>query len=159
MNKIKNYIGEIVFTLVLLTILVLYMIDVYSASGKVNNLLMIFPIGFITIGLFAIAIITLAVKVKKYTKDIETPKFGKKELKIIASMVIYFFYSVAIMAIGFDAGTFLFVMAMLLLQGERTPLKLILFPLIFSVLVSIFFSLMIPYPMPMLLNYEIFQIF
>jgi len=135
--------------------------DVYRASSSVENILMIFPIGIITIILFVIAVSVLVRKITKHnlTKDGAVQVFGRKELKIVISMTIYFLYSIAIIYIGFDIGTFLFIVAMLLLQGERSILKLILFPFIFSVLVSFFFSLMIPYPMPMFLNFEAINIF
>lgn len=160
MDKIKLYIGEIIFTAVLLLILVLYMADVYEASSAVENLLMIFPIGAVTLVLFALAGIALIKKIATHRKEDGKPQsFGRKELKIVLSMVIYALYTAIIMFVGFDAGTFLFIIAMLLLQGERSLVKLIAFPLIFSVIASFFFSLMIPYPMPMLLNFDFLNLF
>jgi hypothetical protein len=59
--------------------------------------------------------------------------------------------------IGFDLATFLFMMVLMFLQGERRFLWLGGFSLVFSVLVSLFFEYMIPYPMPMLLGREFFE--
>jgi putative tricarboxylic transport membrane protein len=59
--------------------------------------------------------------------------------------------------IGFDAATFLFIAAMMFLQGERRIGWLAGFSLCFAFLVSLFFEYMIPYPMPMLVGKEMIE--
>ncbi len=160
MNKIRQNAAELMLVLSIAVIIVWYMMDAYAASSKVANLLLIVPIGVISLGfLFAIAIRILPGFLKPEEGD--SPTESKKEeqtrengKKIFLAMALLALYVLIIPTIGFDIATFLFIGVMMFVQGERKWAWLIVFPLIFSFLVSQFFSAMIPYPMPMAIQQE-----
>lgn len=163
MRVIKQHIGEIFITTFLLLLVIWYATDAFTASQQVENLLLIVPIGILTISLTSIALFQLFKKIRiqtpEKTDEIEEKQKSEKEGNkiIFISMFLYLIYGLAIIPIGFDVATFIFIAAMMFLQGERKLGLLIIYPLIFSVLVSTFFSAMIPYPMPMLFGIEFFQ--
>ncbi len=81
----------------------------------------------------------------------------KKPVSVIGAMAVLAGFVLSMDWIGFDAATFLFMIALMFLQGERRPLWLSCFPAVFAILVSLFFEYMIPYPMPMLLGREFLE--
>jgi len=63
---------------------------------------------------------------------------------------LFFAYVVSLKWLGFDAGTFLFVSLFLWFHGERRWPWAFGYGLCLAVVLSLFFSKMLPYPMPML---------
>ena len=89
-----------------------------------------------------------------FIQEEDGEKKEKKDVSVIAAMAILGGYILSMDWIGFDVATFLFIAALMFLQGERRIAWLAGFSLVFAFLVSIFFEYMIPYPMPMLLGKE-----
>lgn len=162
MKTKRQYVADLMVISILAAVVIWYMMDAYGASSKIANLLLIFPIGFISLFFLAgIAFQTIPKLIRnskrKEESPIKEPKNNVEEgdiKKVIAAMVLLVFYVLLLSFVGFDVVTFLFVSSMLFIQGERRPFWLIVFPLIFSLVVSQFFSAMIPYPMPMALQTE-----
>ena len=160
MKTIRQYTAELMLVLSIAVITIWYMMDAYAASSKVANLLLIVPIGVISLGFLIAIVIQVLTEVFKPAK-VDSQTESKKEAqtqenvkKIFLAMVLLALYVLIIPTIGFDIATFLFIGVMLFAQGERKWTWLIVFPLIFSFLVSQFFSAMIPYPMPMAIQQE-----
>ena len=66
-------------------------------------------------------------------------------------MGLFSAYVLTLNWLGFDVGTALFVGAFLWLQGERRLRWLVGYSLAFALVLTLFFSRMLPYPMPTLL--------
>jgi hypothetical protein len=70
-------------------------------------------------------------------------------LSVLPVIILFAVYVLSLEWVGFDVGTVLFVASFLFLQGERRVTWLIAYSLVFGILVALFFSYMLPYPMPM----------
>lgn len=161
MKLSKQNIADITIVIFLFTIVILYLGDAYQASSKVSNLLLIVPVSIIS-GVFLVGIliqIGISVFANQKSLPVETEDKDEKQTsseikKIFSAMGLLAVFTLTINPLGFDVASFLFISLMLLLQGERRLSWLIGYPLVFSLLVSQFFSAMIPYPMPVLIQQE-----
>lgn len=135
-----------------------YLSDTYRASSSIENLLLILPAAAVVI-LLSLWIIARSLLGKSQNKPpLETKEQPeKKPVSVLAAMAILAGFVLSMDWIGFDAATFLFMAALMFLQGERRPFWLGGFSFTFAILVSLFFEYMIPYPMPMLLGKEFFE--
>lgn len=153
--------AELGIPIFFLAISIWYLIDAYRASATTENLLLILPAGIVVIGLSLWILVTSLLNKESAEpvpeKEKEEEKKEKKEVSIIGAMMILAGYVLSMNYIGFDVATFLFIAALMFLQGERRIGMLAGFSLIFSFLVSIFFQYMIPYPMPMLIGKEVIE--
>lgn len=138
-----------------------YLTDAYQASSSTENLLLILPAAVVVI-LLCLWVIgsTLFRSLRSEPQEAEAdaekqPK--KKQVSVFGAMCILAGFVLSMDWIGFDVATFLFMVALMFLQGERRPFWLGVFPLGFAILVSLFFEYMIPYPMPMLLGREFIE--
>ncbi len=161
MKQQRWLLSELALAGFFLVISVWYLWDAYRASARVENLLLILPAAVVVMLLCGWIIGGFLVHAGRRTETYlrrcrETPK-EKKPVSVFGAMCILAAYVLCMDWIGFDLATFLFMMALMFLQGERRPLWLGGFSLLFSVLVSLFFEYMIPYPMPMLLGKEFFE--
>lgn len=140
-----------------LIITVWYLADSYKASATTENLLLILPAAAVVIALclwIGLASLRSATSDDTAIQEEDGEKKEKKDVSVIAAMAILAGYILSMDWIGFDVATFLFIAALMFLQGERRIAWLAGFSLVFALLVSIFFEYMIPYPMPMLLGKE-----
>ncbi len=166
MKTLKQNAADLTLALVIAAVVVWYMIDAYNASTKVANLLLIVPIGLISLAFLAGILIQIIPRFFAPTADKSSAGSSQTDAddnneegteKIFPAMGLLALYVLALSFIGFDIATCLFVGAMLFVQGERRPFWLIGFPIIFSFLVSLFFVAMIPYPMPMAIQLDWFS--
>lgn len=141
-----------------------YFLDAYRASSSTENMLLILPAAAVVIGLCLWIIITILYNDSRSSSaqslDEEkkpSEKSEKKPVSVLGAMFILACFVLSMDWIGFDVATFLFMSALMFLQGERRFIWLGGFSLIFAVLVSLFFEYMIPYPMPMLLGREFIE--
>lgn len=140
-----------------------YLIDAYRASSRVENLLLILPAATVVI-LLCVWIMGSFVyhtlkKTEVYRQKCAEQPAEKKKVSVFGAMCILSVYILIMDWIGFDVATFLFMVALMFLQGERRVVWLGGFSLLFALLVSLFFEYMIPYPMPMLLGREFIEKF
>lgn len=121
-----------------------YLWEAWTASSQIENLIFILPIALLALILCSIEFIKqLFIKKEKAEPALDSA------LAVFPVMVLFAVYVLSLEWLGFDLGTVLFVAAFLLLQGERRPIWLIAYSLVFGALVALFFSNMLPYPMPM----------
>lgn len=149
--------AELALPVLFLTVTVWYLVDSYRASATIENLLLILPTSVVVLTLCAwIALRTLVLTPSRQEEEalLEEEKPKEKKVSVLGAMIILAAYVLSMGFIGFDVATFLFIAALMFLQGERRIGWLIGFSLIFAFLVSLFFQYMIPYPMPMLLGKE-----
>ncbi len=70
---------------------------------------------------------------------------------VVVVFVVVVIVAVDVVIVGFDVGTFLFIGVFLWLHGEKRIFWLLAYSFVFSASVALFFSTILPYPMPMLL--------
>jgi putative tricarboxylic transport membrane protein len=157
--NIRSRLPEIILAGLFLILSCWYLNDAYSASASTENLLLILPAAIVVICLCLWIIGRALYEVTRAGTDQagDEEEKEKKSVSVFGAMSILAGFVLSMDWIGFDAATFLFMIALMFLQGERRPLWLSAFPAVFAILVSLFFEYMIPYPMPMLLGKEFLE--
>lgn len=129
-----------------------YAYDAYHASSSMNNLILVFPVALVVLILciyqFFIDIKT-AQKTQPAAKSQDKPK--DEVLTVIPVIVLFALYVLTLEYLGFDLGTVLFLAIFLIFHGERRIAWVLGYSLVYGFLVAYFFSMMLPYPMPMTL--------
>lgn len=143
-----------------------YLSDAYKASSSQENLLLILPASCVVIVLCLwiigstvyhhVAAVPPA-EAPTQEEDGEDGQEQKKQVSVPAAMAILAAFVLSMDWIGFDLATFVFLAALMFLQGERRIIWLGGFSAVFAFLISLFFEYMIPYPMPMLLGREFIE--
>ena len=135
---------DLIILLLLICIVVTYFWDAYSASTEVRNLILIMPITLLVLALCAI----------EFVRQVVKPDAEPSQLEPVSSVLpvisLFTVFVLTLPWLGFDVGTFFFVLAFLWLHGERRVPWALGYALVFAILIAWFFSLMLPYPMPML---------
>ena len=151
----KDKWAEMIFLGFWLILICYYLYDNYQASSSIDNQIFILPIGIVT--LILISLVCFEIIKEKHTNDSKEIKDKKKNERshlrtIMISMFLFLIYAFLITFIGFDFATFLFVLLMLVIQGERRLKILLIFPIVFAFISSQFFFVFTSYPMPMLIE-------
>jgi putative tricarboxylic transport membrane protein len=135
----------LVVLLVLAGLVILYGLDAYSASSHVLNLILVLPV-------IAIVLVLCLVQFVIEIRDTEAEAPARESVADVAPVIgLFAAYVLTLQWLGFDIGTLLFVAAFLWLQGERRWHRLIGYSISLRVGLALFFSAMLPYPMPMLI--------
>ena len=142
----KHYLlADLALLLGLIALVAWYLFDAYSASTHIMNLMLIGPL----------AMLTLALCTLEFLHQLKKPTPPKEQLEsalvVIPVIALFAVYVLTLEWLGLDGGTFLFVASFLILRGERRWVWLFGYSLVFSSFVALFFSSMLPYPMPMLI--------
>ena len=141
----KHRITDLFVLLVLAGLVTLYCVDAVGASRNIYNLILVLPVtGLVLVLCLAQFVISL--------RAVRSPTEPKESVTHIIPVVTMFaVYILTLPWLGFDVGTFLFIAVFLWVHGERRWTWLLGYSIAFSFLVAIFFSKMLPYPMPMLI--------
>jgi len=141
----NNRVADLVVLLALASLVVLYGIDAYKASSEFLNLILVLP-------LIAIVLVLCLVQFIIELRDRKSDTPARESVADVAPVIgLFALYVLTLQWLGFDIGTMLFVAAFLWLQGERRWRWLIGYSMSLSFGLALFFSAMLPYPMPMLL--------
>ena len=141
----NNRVADLVVLLALASLVVLYGIDAYRASSEFLNLILVLP-------LIAIVLVLCLVQFIIELRDRKSDTPARESVADVAPVIgLFALYVLTLQWLGFDIGTMLFVAAFLWLQGERRWRWLIGYSMSLSFGLALFFSAMLPYPMPMLL--------
>jgi len=145
-NKANRYrIADLVVLLVLAGLVTLYGFDAYRASSAVLNLILVLPV-------IAIVLTLCLVQFVIELRDIKAEAPVRESVADVAPVIgLFAGYVLTLQWLGFDIGTMLFVATFLWLQGERRWHWLIGYSISLSFGLALFFSAMLPYPMPMLI--------
>ena len=120
-----------------------YLLDAYSINASMENLILIGPVGILTLGLCFAEFI-------RFLKNSEKSEEQEDNIRdVIPTMVIFSGYVLSLEYLGFDLGTILFIGIYLRVNGEKSWKWIVIYSLLFGILIPYFFSLMLPYPMPM----------
>ena len=140
-----NRVADLVVLLVLASLVVLYGIDAYQASSEFLNLILVLP-------LIAIVLVLCLVQFIIELRDRKSDTPARESVADVAPVIgLFALYVLTLQWLGFDIGTMLFVAAFLWMQGERRWRRLIGYSMSLGFGLALFFSTMLPYPMPMLL--------
>lgn len=145
MSLSKEKIANSIVILCLAAFVIWYGINTYNASSSLENNILILPV----------AIITLCLCIYEFFKtkeenDNQTQENEKDDvLAVLPVMVLFTLYIVTLEYLGFDVGTVLFLAVFLFYHGERRLPWLIGYSLVYGIAIAYFFSVMLPYPMPM----------
>jgi len=129
-----------------------YLADARAASTDVQNLLLIEPAAILAF-VFGACILREAVSITRAPPT----GFGRSRLRrsmlisIIGSMLLLAAYVGSMDFIGFDVATAAYILAMLLLLGERRPAVLLIGPILFAAVAVIGFQAVVSIPMPLAL--------
>jgi putative tricarboxylic transport membrane protein len=141
-----HQLGDLTVLVVLAGFVVWYFADAYKASSHVLNLILVLPVSLIVLTLCLVEFVRqiLLGKSEHDTASLEPVS------SVVPIVSLFTVYVLSLRWLGFDVGTALFVSASLWLHGERRPHWILGYAICFALLVSLLFSRMLPYPMPML---------
>ncbi len=140
-----NQIADLVVLIVLAVLVVAYYLEARSASAHILNLILILPVTGLTLLLCLIQFI-------RQILDRSTEAVSVESVKSVLPVISLFVgYTLTLPWLGFDVGTALFIAVFLWLHGERRLVWVFGYSLSFASLVSLFFTAMLPYPIPMLI--------
>ncbi len=144
-NKInKSRAADFVVLLVLASLVAAYAIDSYSASTEVLNLILVLPL---TIIVLVLCLIQFVAELRGPTS---IPPARDNVTDAAPVIGLFAVYVLSLNWLGFDVGTALFVAAFLWFHGERRLPWLLGYSIALGFALALFFSAMLPYPMPML---------
>jgi hypothetical protein len=127
--------------------------DAWLAQRDVENLIMIVPASAIAVILYVVVAAGCFRVVRDTDVSAATPRKPLARgvgVKIAGTMALLFVYVVAGPLIGFDVVTFAFLLAMLLLLGERRILILLIVPSLFCIVAIYCFATILNTPLPLL---------
>lgn len=128
--------------------------DAWRAQRDVENLIMIVPASAAALGFYAV-VAASCFRVTGGAPDAAGP--ARRALapgigrKIAGTMALLAAYAITGPTIGFDVASFVYVLLMLLLLGERRVVPLVLVPTVFCVVVIYSFATILSTPLPLLL--------
>jgi len=123
-----------------------YLLDAYNINASIENLILIGPVGILTLGLCFAEFIRFL----KNSENSENSEEQEESIRdVVPTMVIFSGYVLSLEYLGFDLGTILFMGIYLRINGEKRWRWIIIYSILFGILIPYFFSLMLPYPMPM----------
>jgi hypothetical protein len=131
-----------------------YCWDAWSATADVENLILILPATILVLVLYA-TIVRACVRARRSSDA--GPVLSRKPLdptiarKIAGTMAMLAALAILGPLVGFDVATYVYILAMLLLLGERRLPVLVLLPLLFCAFEIWGFNTILAIPLPMLL--------
>lgn len=143
--KQRHNLSDIAVLLILAALAIAYAVNWYSASSHILNTILVLPLTVLILICCAIQFFLTPGELQ------DEPGQSEPAGDQLLMMALFAAYVISLNWLGFDAGTFLFLTASLWLHGERRWLWLIGYAFAFASLISVFFSAMLPYPMPMLI--------
>lgn len=157
--------SHVLLLLSFLAAAVWYLTDTLGASERVENVIFVGPLALaaIALSLYILVRVLVDIRARPSREDAgpagagvdagvaRPPRGFVARWRAALVALLFTLYVTTLDAVGFDVGTFLFVMACLVVQGERNPLVFIGYPLVFAALVTCAFRLLVPYPFATLL--------
>jgi len=144
MNFSKERIANSIVILCLAAFVLWYAFDAHNASSGLENMILILPVAAVTLCLCIYDFFT-------YAEDTKEEKENKEDIKtVLPVMILFTLYVFTLEYLGFDIGTVLFIALFLFFHGETRWTWILGYSLVFGFLIAYFFSLMLPYPMPMM---------
>jgi hypothetical protein len=127
--------------------------DAWQAQADVENLILIVPVALAALAFYAV-VLAGCVRIGNAAEVSASPRAPLAKgmgLKIAVTMALLVAYVVLGPLVGFDVTSFAYILAMLLLHGERRPLVLLLVPTLFCIVAVYLFGSVLGTPLPLLL--------
>ncbi|MEM9208674.1 MAG: tripartite tricarboxylate transporter TctB family protein [Pseudomonadota bacterium] len=140
----RHRLADLGVLIALASLVTLYCIDAVQASRNIYNLIFVLPVSLLVLALCACQFVFAALKLSDESAPVEPIT------DVLPVMALFAGYVLTLNWVGFDVGTTLFLGVFLWMHGERRLIWLAAYSICFGFLISLFFSAMLPYPMPML---------
>lgn len=140
----KQRLTDLAVLLILAGLVLLYCYDAVRASTHVLNLIFVLPV---TAVVLVLCTIQFFLSLPEMHSAQEQQDSVTEVLPVVA---LFAFYVISLQWLGFDVGTCVFLGAYLWIHGERRLPWVLGYSISFGFAISMFFSMMLPYPMPML---------
>ena len=131
--------------------IVVYLIDAFQASSKVGNLILILPASILGL----ILCLLMAVSIWRQASNRGSPSAPpavreplSERLRPLVLLGLFTLYVLLLPLLGLDIGSLLFLILALIANGERRPVFIVLYSLVFAAVVTLLFKSILPYPMP-----------
>ena len=144
-NFTRHQKADILVLLALTSVVIWYLFDAYQASSHFANLILILPVSILVLILCLIEFISQLRGLHQPPPDLDPIS------SMLPVIILFIAFVLSLEWLGFDVGTFAFIAAFLWLHGERRIVWILGYSISFALLMSLFFSAMLPYPMPMLI--------
>jgi hypothetical protein len=149
--------GHLIFLAAIGAWVLWYLLDAISASLNIHNLLLVAPLAVVALCLCLVILPQCFRRAGEFEAEPSAPgahgasALGSTSLRKLApvgGLVVALGLYVSLLSfIGFDVATWLFVLATMLICGERRWLPLALYPLLVSLVLIGAFRVLLPYPM------------
>jgi hypothetical protein len=149
-SKIAVDVPHLAFVTAIVAWCVWFCRDAWLARADVENLIMIVPAS-VAAGMLYIFVAAGCFRVVGHAASFETrrPLDSGVGVKIAGTMALLAALVVAGPLIGFDVASFVYILATLLLLGERRITVLLLVPALFCIVVIYCFDAILPIPLPL----------
>ena len=147
--------GHIAFVTAIAVICLIYVIDTLSVSHHINNTILVVPAAGLILLLYVWVVIS-EIRIRRVDPDVgngqdqaismEDKQALAKSIALMALTGAYVFFTEFV---GLDIASFVFLILVLILLGERRPLFILCYALIFTLVVVGGTGALIPYPIPM----------
>lgn len=123
-----------------------YLLEARGVSLNPQNLLLLQPTAWLVLLLWAVlAIGYLRTPAQVHEGPVESrADFGR----VIAMVVAFAGFILVLEPLGYDIAIWGFTLLALIIGGERNKLALLIFPVVFSLFITIGFRMLVPYPFP-----------
>ena len=143
--KKAHMFADLFVTFIIAGIVTWYLIDAYTASSHIINLILVLPISLMVL---ALCIVEIIKQIKNKEEPTEKPE---PVMTVIPVICLFTLYIASLAWLGFDVGTSLFIAAFLWLHGERRIIWILGLRYCVWFFGGAVFSAMLPYQMPMLI--------
>jgi putative tricarboxylic transport membrane protein len=144
-NFNKHRFADLLVLLILAGLVGIYCVDAVRASTSILNLILVLPV---TVIILVLCLIQFVMSVPELRSESDKQEPISDILPVVG---LFAAYVISLHWLGFDVGTSLFLAIFLWLHGERRWPWLFAYSIGFAFALSLFFSKMLPYPMPMLI--------
>ena len=146
--------AHLAFVTAMALVVIAYIINVRSVSTNLNNTMFVQPVAIAAMALYLYiayhcfhAVGELGEPVQPAVEE-EPSEEPIETARVVGMMAALGIYAFTLNVLGFDISTWLFALASMFICGERSPLRLIVFPLLLAVAIVFAFRFLIPFPMP-----------
>ena len=149
--------GHLAFVAVIAAFCLWYWQDARAASTDIQNLLLIQPAAILALALCA-AVVSRAIRLEDAEPSADEPPAAAasepphgREWRGIVVASLLLLYVIALLPVGFDVATFVFLAVSMFTLGERRPLFLLGYSAVLAVGLSYGFKVVLSVPVPTLL--------
>lgn len=149
--------GHLIFLAAIGAWVLWYLLDAVSASLNIHNLLLVAPLSVVALCLCLVILPQCFRRAGEVEAQPSAPgphgasalgSLSLRKLAPVGGLVVALGLYVSLLdVIGFDVATWLFVLATMVICGERRWLPLALYPLLASLILIGAFRALLPYPM------------